>query len=70
MIYEFAIDTAERIRELINEIRLVPEKGKLSIQLFGELAALLNLANERPRSGGTGAQVTLVEGEGLAANVL
>jgi site-specific DNA recombinase len=58
-------EAGECIRELIEEIRLVPEKGKLSIQLFGELAALINLASERPRSGGTGVQVTLVAGVGF-----
>ena len=36
------------------------EKGRLSVQLFGELAALINLANKRLHSGGIGAQVTLV----------
>ncbi|MES0385564.1 MAG: zinc ribbon domain-containing protein, partial [Hyphomicrobium sp.] len=41
---------AECIRELIQEIRLVPENGKLRIELYGELAALINLANEHPRS--------------------
>ena len=50
------------IRELIDEIRLVPEDGKLRAELYGELAALINLANEHPRSKGTGAQVTLVAG--------
>jgi hypothetical protein len=47
---------------LIEEIRLVPENGKLKIELYGELAALLNLANEHPRSKGTGVQITLVAG--------
>jgi site-specific DNA recombinase len=58
-------EAVECIRELIEEIRLVPEHGMLSVQLFGELAALLNLSNEHPRSGGTGAQVTLVAGVGF-----
>ena len=40
----------------------MPEKGKLRVELYGELAALINLANEHPRSAGTGAQVTLVAG--------
>jgi hypothetical protein len=31
-------------------------------ELFGELAALINLANEHPRSKGTGVQITLVAG--------
>jgi hypothetical protein len=47
-------EAAECIRELIEEIRLVPEKGKLRIELFGKLAALINLANKNPRSGETG----------------
>jgi site-specific DNA recombinase len=58
-------EAAECIRELIEEIRLVPEKGKLRIELFGKLAALINLANKNPRSGGTGVQVTLVAGVGF-----
>jgi hypothetical protein len=53
-------EAAGCIRELIEEIRLVPEKGRLRIELFGELAALINLAGGRPR--GKGAQVTLVAG--------
>jgi hypothetical protein len=55
-------EAGECIRELIEEIRLVPEKGKVRIELFGKLAALINFANKNPRSGGTGAQVTLVAG--------
>jgi GH15 family glucan-1,4-alpha-glucosidase len=47
-------EAAGCIRELIEEIRLVPEKGRLRIELFGELAALINLAGGRPR--GKGAQ--------------
>jgi hypothetical protein len=56
------LEAAECIRELIDEIRLVPENGKLRVELYGELAALLNLANEHPRSKGTGMQITLVAG--------
>ena len=44
------LEAAECIRELIEEIRLVPENGKLKLELYGELAALINLANEHPRS--------------------
>jgi len=58
-------EAAECIRGLIEEIRLVPEKGRLSIELFGQLAALLNLANQHPRSGGTRVPVTLVAGVGF-----
>ena len=50
------------IRELIEEIRLVPKRGELEIELYGELAALINLANGHPRSNGTGVQITLVAG--------
>jgi site-specific DNA recombinase len=56
------LEAAECIRELIDEIRLVPDNGKLRAELYGELAALINLANEHPRSKGTGVQVTLVAG--------
>jgi hypothetical protein len=45
-------EAAGCIRELIEEIRLVPEKGRLRIELFGELAALINLAGGRPRGKG------------------
>ena len=55
-------EAAEAIRALIDEIRLVPEGGTLKIELYGELSALLNFANENPRSKGTGVQVTLVAG--------
>jgi hypothetical protein len=56
------LEATECIRELIEEIRLVPKRGELEIQLYGELAALINLANGHPRSKGTGVQVTLVAG--------
>ena len=55
-------EAAEVIRGLIEEIRLVPEKGRLRIELFGELAALISLTNQHPRSGGTRVPVTLVAG--------
>ena len=42
------LEAAECIRELIEEIRLVPENGKLRVELYGELAALINLANQHP----------------------
>jgi hypothetical protein len=57
-----AAEAAQCIRQLIEEIRLVPENGQLRIELFGELAALLSLANGHPRSRGAGVQVTLVAG--------
>jgi site-specific DNA recombinase len=59
------LEAAECIRDLIEEIRLVPENEKLRVELYGELAALINLANEHPRSKETGVQVTLVAGVGF-----
>jgi len=58
-------EAAEAIRALIEEVRLVPDDGNLRIELFGELAALINLTNEFPRSKETGVQVTLVAGAGF-----
>ena len=58
-------EAAEAIRALIEEVRLVPDDGNLRIELFGELAALINLTNELPRSKETGVQVTLVAGAGF-----
>jgi hypothetical protein len=34
------------MRGLIQEIRLIPTEGKLRIELFGELAALIALASD------------------------
>ncbi len=57
-------EAAEAIRTLIDEIRLVPKDGELKIELYGELAALIGLANKNPRSDDQGLQVTLVAGAG------
>jgi hypothetical protein len=40
------LEAVECIRELIEEIRLLPDNGKLRVELYGELAALIKLANE------------------------
>jgi hypothetical protein len=40
----------------------VPDQGRLRLELYGELAALINLTNGHPRSKGAGVQVTLVAG--------
>ena len=48
------LEAAECIRVLIEEIRLVPENGKLRVDLYGELAALINLANGPPAPGERG----------------
>jgi site-specific DNA recombinase len=58
-------EASEAIRALIDEVRLIPDKGELRIGLYGELAALIGLANKHPRSRETGAQVTLVAGAGF-----
>jgi len=50
------------MRALVEEVRLVPDDGNLRIELFGELAALISLTTELPRSKETGVQVTLVAG--------
>ena len=62
-------EASEAIRALIDEIRLVPEDGELKIELFGELAALVGLANENPRSDDRGLQVTLVAGVGFEPTI-
>jgi len=36
------LEAAECLHALIEEIRLVPENGKLRVELYGELAALIN----------------------------
>jgi hypothetical protein len=42
------LEAAECIRELIDEIRLVPDNGQRRVELYGELAAPLRLANGHP----------------------
>src|SRR5262249_14773752 len=63
-------EAAECIRGLIEEIRLVPEKGRLRIELSGQLATLINLTNQYPRSGGTRVPATLVAGARNHLNLL
>ena len=52
----------EAIRGLVDEVRLVPHENDLKIELYGELAALLILGNENPRSTEAGVQLTMVAG--------
>ena len=40
------IEANTAIRQLIERVQLVPENGELKIELYGELAALLNLGIE------------------------
>ncbi len=62
-------EACEAVRSLIETVRLVPESGKLKIELYGELAALLSLGqaakNKHPRGDTSGVQVTLVAGTGF-----
>ncbi len=44
---------------------LVPDNGNLGIEIFGELAALIRLANEHPRGNDRGVQITLVARAGF-----
>ena len=53
------------LRDLIDEMRLSPDGRTLRIELFGELASLIALAQENPRSAQAGVQVTLVAGVGF-----
>jgi site-specific DNA recombinase len=62
---EIRTEAAETIRSLIDEIRLVPENGRLEIEIAGDLAGILALANEHPRRVAAGVQVTLVAGRGF-----
>jgi site-specific DNA recombinase len=59
------LEAAGILRELIEEIRLVPEKGVLRVHLVGHLANLLAFGqNKKPGLKETGLQVTLVAGAG------
>jgi site-specific DNA recombinase len=60
----------ELIRSLIDEIRLVPDKGELRIELKGELAGILALAADSKKPGDRGAaglaeQIKMVAGTGF-----
>ena len=56
-------EAGEIIRELIDEIRLVPDGDELRIHLKGELAEMLALStSKKPGAKGTGLKTTLVAG--------
>ena len=63
------IEANTAIRQLIERVQLVPENGELKIELYGELAALLNLGtepkNEHPQAESEGVQITMVAGAGF-----
>ncbi|MBT6218527.1 MAG: recombinase family protein [Rhodospirillaceae bacterium] len=59
-------EAVEAIRELIDEVRLVPAGDALKIELYGELASLLQLGqNKHPRDMSSGVQITMVAGVGF-----
>lgn len=59
-------EAAEIIRSLLSEIRLVPEGGKLSIELVGALAGIMALSQtSNARSDAAGGSITLVAGVGF-----
>ena len=62
-------NAAEAIRGLIEAVRLVPEEGKLRIEIYGELGALISLGqehkNKHPGEDPSGVQITLVAGAGF-----
>ncbi len=58
------------LRDLIDEVRLVPIDGQLAIYLVGNLAAILELsAKKNPGSIGSGVQITLVAGAGYISKL-
>jgi hypothetical protein len=59
---ELRTEASAAIRSLIEEVRLVPENGRLEIELAGALAGILALTSNNPRRDGRGVQVTLVAG--------
>ena len=54
------------IRELVSEIRLVPQEDSYEIELVGELAAIMDLSERRqPQGGDQGAATKMVAGAGF-----
>ena len=49
-------EVRELVRGLVDEIRLIPEEGKLRIEVRGELGAILRLAEGARASGAGGPQ--------------
>jgi site-specific DNA recombinase len=65
---ELRAEAAQALRALIEEVRLIPEDGRLAIELGGDLAALLNIASDSKKPvtvDRDGLQVTLVAGIGF-----
>src|SRR5262249_20679503 len=65
---ELREEAAEALRGLIDEVRLIPEDGRLEIELIGDLAGILALStgSKKPvAKEGDGLQATLVAGVGF-----
>ena len=57
---------SDLIRELVSEIRLVPQDDNYEIELVGELAAIMDLSERRQaQGGGQGAAIKMVAGVGF-----
>ena len=65
---ELRAEAAEALRALIDEVRLIPERGELAIELRGDLAEILALSADRKKpitADRDGLQATLVAGVGF-----
>ena len=65
---ELRSEAAQALRGLIQEVRLIPENGRLEIELLGDLAGILalNAGDKKPvTEDRDGLQVTLVAGPGF-----
>ena len=65
---ELRSEAAQALRGLIEQVRLIPENGRLEIELVGDLAGILALSTgtKQPAAGDRdGLQVTLVAGAGF-----
>ena len=65
---ELRSEAAQALRELIDEVRLIPEAGRLEIELLGDLAGILALSADSKKpvtEDRDGLQITLVAGIGF-----
>ena len=65
---ELRSEAAHALRGLIDEVRLIPEDGRLEIELLGDLAGILALSADSKKpvtEDRDGLQVTLVAGIGF-----
>ena len=65
---ELRAEAAEALRALIDEVRLIPERGELAIEIRGDLAGILALSADRKKpitADRDGLQATLVAGVGF-----